>query len=394
MSLVERLSESLKRNDFILLVLSRPLSPSASSHKVTVRPVDLKDGRHYQWVTRAGSQERHENLAVDEFLERAGQAFGTAFGDVHLYTSHADVTARAQRNGQVKWKTKPPTKAAVVVAAHDREKNYLIPAGKPCPFLAEIGVMTPSGQVRASMSAKFRQINRYLEFIDDILPVLPTDRPIRVVDFGCGKSYLTFALHHFLTAIHRRTVQITGLDLKDDVIAHCTDVAARLRCVGLEFRSGAIADYRPAGPVDAAISLHACDTATDDAIAAAITWNCRAIFAVPCCQREIHRLLRPDSVPGLTDYGLFRDRFAALATDALRAQFLEAAGYKTQVLEFIDLEHTPKNILIRALRRDEPDDSARIVAREKLAKLKSLLGITTWRLEEALAERCLVVPAS
>lgn len=382
MTLAEKLAEAIQRGDFILLVLSRSRS-SSSAHKITVRAVDLREGRRYQWITRAGTQERHENLTAEEFLERAGQAFGTAFGDAHLYTKQADFTARSFGGGKVKWKTKPPSKAAVPAATHNREKEYLIPAGKPCPFLAEIGVMTPSGQVKSTMSAKFRQINRYLEFVDDILPHLPADRPIRIVDFGCGKSYLTFALHHFLTAIHERTVHITGLDLKEDVIAHCSEIATRLNCAGLEFRSGAIADYRPDGEVDLAISLHACDTATDDALAAAIAWNCRVIFAVPCCQHEIHQQLRPNSIPGLTDFGLIRERFAALATDALRAQFLETAGYKTQVLEFIDLEHTPKNILIRAVRRTEPVESARTAAREKITKLKSLLGIDTWRLEEA-----------
>ncbi len=382
MTLTARLAEALERNEFILLVLSRALSPSAASHKVTARPVDLKEGRRYQWITRAGSQERHENLTVDAFLERTGQAFGTAFGDAHLYTKHADLTARTS-GGKVKWKTKPPTKADTKVAAHNREKEYLLPAGKPCAFLAEIGVMTPSGQVRATMSAKFRQINRYLEFVADILPHLPSDRPIRVVDFGCGKSYLTFALHHFLTVVHGRSARITGLDLKQDVIADCAAISQRLNCEGLEFRAGDIASYQADGPVDLAISLHACDTATDDALAAAIAWNCRVIFAVPCCQHEIHQRLKPASIPGLTDFGLIRERFAALATDALRAQFLEAAGYKTQVLEFIDLEHTPKNILIRAVRRTEAEDSARSAAREKIASLKSLLGIATWRLESS-----------
>lgn len=380
-SLHERVGEALQRDDFLLLVLSRPLTDSMAAHKITVRPVELREGRRYQWIVRAGSQERHENLTADDFLHRIEQAFGTAFGDAHLYTKQTDISGRAFGNGKVKWKTKPPTKAAAAPAKHNREKQYLIPANQPCAFLAEIGVMTPTGQVRSTMSAKFRQINRYLEFIDDILPSLPPDGVIRVVDFGCGKSYLTFALHHFLTATHRRKVHITGLDLKADVIAHCADVASRLNCEGLEFRAGEIATYQPEGPVDLAISLHACDTATDDALAAAIRWNCRVIFAVPCCQHEIHRHLRPDSIPGLTDFGLIRERFAALATDALRAQCLESAGYKTQMLEFIDLEHTPKNILIRAVKRTDPDEPARGKSRQKISNLKSILGIEAFRLE-------------
>lgn len=386
-SLSDRLQDALQRDDFLLLVLSRPLSPSAGSHKITVRPVELADGRRYQWTTRSGSQERHDNLTAQGFIERAAQAFGTAFGDAHLYTKQADVSGRAQGGGRVRWKVKPPTKSPAAVVEHNREKQYLIPAGKPCPFLAEIGVMTASGQVRATMSAKFRQINRYLEFIEDILPHLPADRPIRVVDFGCGKSYLTFALHHLLTAIHQRRVQITGLDLKTDVIAQCSAVAEELHCHGLEFHAGDIAGYRPEGPVDLAISLHACDTATDDALAAAVAWNCRVIFAVPCCQHEMNQTLRSDTIPGLTGFGLIRERFAALATDALRAQYLEAVGYKTQVLEFIDLEHTPKNLLIRAVKRGEAEHAARVRALEKIANLKTLLQLDTFRLDAMLEPR-------
>lgn len=381
-TLSQRLSEAIERQGFVLLVLSRSRSALTATHKVTVRPIELREGVRYQWITRSGSQERHENLTPEEFTQRAGQAFGTAFGDAHLFTKQGDFTGKAFGNGKVRWKLKPPSKAAAEPAPHNREKNYLIPAGTPCPFLAEIGVMTATGQVRSTMSAKFRQINRYLEFLEDILPALPADGPIRIVDFGCGKSYLTFALHHFLTVVYERTVQITGLDLKADVIAHCSQVAEKLGCAGLEFRAGDIATFRPDGPVHLAISLHACDTATDDGLAAAIAWDSRVILAVPCCQHEVHQMLRPGSVPGLTDFGLLRERFAALATDALRAQYLEASGYRTQVLEFIDMEHTPKNVLLRAVKRTDPDRPARETAAKKIESLKSLLGIPTWRLEQ------------
>ena len=381
-TLRDRVNEAIRRNDFLLLVFSQPLSPMAPAHKVSVRPVELQEGRRFQWASRSGAQERHENLSVKLLLERCEQVFGTAFGDAHLFTRQGDFTARAFGPNKVKWKIKPPSKAAVETTSHNREKNYLLPAGVPCPFLTEIGVMTPAGQVRSTMSAKFRQINRYLEFINDILPSLPAEGTLRIVDFGCGKSYLTFALHHFLTQAHHRSVHLTGLDLKDDVIAHCSEIAKKLNCVGLEFRAGDIASYQPEGPVHLAISLHACDTATDDALAAAIAWNCRVILAVPCCQHEVQQNMRADAVPGLTEFGLFRERFASLATDALRAQFLEAAGYKTQILEFIDLEHTPKNVLIRAVQRTAPDGPAREAATQKIGSLKTLLGIESWRLEQ------------
>jgi SAM-dependent methyltransferase len=406
-----QLADAISRGEFRLLVLSRPLSPSSGRHQAAVRPVQLRDGLTFQWTTRQGTQERHENLAANELIERVRRAFGVAYGDAHLFTDRGDFTVRLN-GGEAKWKAKPPSKAGAPPAPHNRPKNYLIPEGKPCPFLHEIGVMTAAGQVRASQAAKFRQINRYLEFIEDILPALPAD-PIRVVDFGCGKSYLTFALHYLLTEIHRRDVQITGLDLKEDVIAQCSAISRKLNCAGLEFRAGDIASFSQESRVqspepeetakageqpniagsrltaldsrlDLAISLHACDTATDDALAAAIDWGCRVVLAAPCCQHEIHQRMSADAVPGLTEFGLFRERFAAMATDALRAQFLDACGYKTQVLEFIETEHTPKNVLLRAVLRKTRDAEAESAARQKLARLKELLGIETWRLEERI----------
>jgi SAM-dependent methyltransferase len=230
--------------------------------------------------------------------------------------------------------------------------------------------MTAGGQVRRSMMHKFRQINRFLELVDDIVPSLETGRELRVVDFGCGKSYLTFALHHLLTAIHGRAVRIIGLDRKSDVVRHCAEIAGRLECRGLEFREGDIAGHQESEPVDLAVSLHACDTATDDALAQALRWQSRVILAVPCCQHELARSMASRELAALSRHGILHERFAALATDALRALVLEISGYSTQVVEFIDLEHTAKNVLIRAVRRDRDDPSLRDA---RLAEYKALL---------------------
>jgi SAM-dependent methyltransferase len=244
--------------------------------------------------------------------------------------------------------------------------------------------MTPEGQVKSSMTHKFRQINRFLELVDDIVPALETGRTLRVVDFGCGKSYLTFALHYLLTEIHERAVRIVGLDRKPDVVRHCADLARRLDCAGLEFREGDIAGHHEAESVDLAVSLHACDTATDDALAQAIRWKSQVILAVPCCQHEFARLIEGRELAPLIGHGILRERFAAIATDALRSLVLEIEGYATQVVEFIDLEHTAKNILIRAVRRDHPDARQRAVRLEEYQALKRLLGIEAPALEQAL----------
>jgi len=248
----------------------------------------------------------------------------------------------------------------------------------------EIGVMLPDGQIRSAMYHKFRQINRYLEFVNDILPNLPAEGALNVVDFGCGKSYLTFALHHLLTRIHHREVSIVGLDIKDEVIADCNRIAQVLGCAGLRFEVGRIESFCPSGHVHLAVSLHACDTATDEALAGAIRWNCEVILAVPCCQHELNDTLDKNILSGLTEYGILRERFASMATDALRAKFLEWKGYRTQILEFIDLEHTPKNLLLRAIRRSGAmdDDESRRTAYEHL---KKDLGLASWHLENVMS---------
>ncbi|HEY2253530.1 MAG TPA: SAM-dependent methyltransferase, partial [Planctomycetaceae bacterium] len=236
----------------------------------------------------------------------------------------------------------------------------------------------------SSKTHKFRQINRFLELVNDIVPALESDRTLRVVDFGCGKSYLTFALHHLLTEIHGRTVQIVGLDKKADVVRHCSDLAGRLNCAGLEFREGDIAEHQESSQVDLAVSLHACDTATDDALAQAIRWKSRVILAVPCCQHEFAGQINGREVAPLIGHGILRERFAAIATDALRSLVLEIAGYATQVVEFIDMEHTAKNILIRAVKRQHADPRQRAGQLEQYRELKRLLGIDALAIERAL----------
>ena len=243
---------------------------------------------------------------------------------------------------------------------HNRTKNYLIPEGKPAPFFVLLGVMTAEGKVVASKYDKFRQINRFLEFIDDIIPSVMraagTSRPLRIIDFGSGKSYLTFALHYYLKEIKKIDALITGLDLKKDVVAYCNKTAAALGAEGLDFAAGDIASYADGDKADIVITLHACDTATDYALAYAVNCGCKAILSVPCCQHELNAALDKNTADAafapLLKYGIIKERFAALATDALRAEYLEKAGYDVKLLEFIALEHTPKNILIRAVKRE------------------------------------------
>lgn len=387
--LPREIADAIDGRTCLALVLSgrRPRAP-LDADRITLRPIIHRGEPAYQLAIRAGSRESHENLSPADARRRVENLFGEAFEHCHAFTERADYHARSRSAGQVKLTEGPPSRRrADEPESHNRAKRRLIPEGVPCPFLAEIGVMTPAGQVRAAMARKFRQINRFLELVDDIVPQLP-DGPLEIVDFGCGKSYLTFALDHLLRSIRGRQVHIVGLDLKHDVIAECRRVAERLGLIHIEFHVGDIATYEPPGRVDLAVSLHACDTATDAALARAIHWETPVILAVPCCQHELARTIDAPQLAPLLRHGILKERFAALATDTLRAEVLEQRGYRTQVVEFIDLEHTAKNLLIRAVRRKgPPSDSAASAGTGRMdeyRRFKELLGVTEFHLERSL----------
>lgn len=322
---------------------------------------------------------------LDEFIkENAGKTFKNCV----IRTESEETTILANKKGEITTLKKKitgtdgfsaqknggknaGTAMNILSKSANRTKNYLIPEGTPVPFLVLLGIMTPEGKIISSKYDKFRQINRFLEFLDDILPAVTGQikgRTLRIADFGCGKSYLTFAVHYFLTEIKKIDAEIIGLDLKRDVIEYCSRTAERLNLKGLSFDTGNIADYSYKNEPDIVITLHACDTATDYALDYAVKHGYRAILSVPCCQHELNAQLdenkkrwkAENSVPQefepLLKYGLIKERFASLATDALRAEYLEKSGYSVQILEFIDMEHTPKNLLIRALKKNPSAD--------------------------------------
>jgi SAM-dependent methyltransferase len=386
---LEILQKSLLDGYCALLVLSRKIRQSVEPcDKISIRPVVVQRHRMYQLTLHHADKVTHENLSPPDTAARVMKLFGSVFLDATLYASEGDFSFRSLPNGTIHLSRKPPTKSATAGSGstHNRAKGHLIPEGIPCPFLIEIGVMTPEGKVRQSMTRKFRQINRFLEFVEDIVPALEShsDRELRVVDFGCGKSYLTFAIHHLLTQIHRRKVRIIGLDRKLDVMRHCSEIAERLQCRGLEFRHGDISAHQETERIDLAVSLHACDTATDDALLQAIHWQSQVILAVPCCQHELARQIHnPDWSP-LLRHGILKEHLSSLATDSLRALALEARGYATQVMEFIDLEHTAKNLLIRAVRRPPTNDGKDIARREEYQAFRRLLGIESTAVDRLL----------
>ena len=355
--------------------------------RFTVRPTTVKGTLVYQWAARTDGRETHENLAPAATGARIRELLGSLYGRAHVFTLDADWEVSVAADGRLRVRSGRPTRTPVPLE-HNRAKAHLLPEHEPTPFLVEIGVMTPAGKVKAAKQSKFRQINRFLELVNDVIPELPADGMLRVVDFGSGKSYLTFALYHLLTRVHGRSVHILGLDRRADVIADCRRIAAKLGCPGLEFRVGEIGDEPEEGTVDLAVSLHACDTATDDALARAVAWRAAVILAVPCCQHELAPKIHMPQLDPLHHQGILHAQFASLATDALRAQALEACGYKTQVVEFIELEHTAKNLLLRAVRRPETDGPSAGAALESYRQLKQSLGLDDVATDGILGALC------
>lgn len=386
------INSSLRDGSFCKAVLSKPVKKSWDGpSRIDARPVTIKGERRVQLTQRIGSQDHHQNLSAEETAEMLLNQLKNHFLDIFVVTSSGEYTARFSRKGvcrlQIK-ELKSDSDTQPTGTSHNRTRNYLIPDGVPCPFLIATGVMTTEGNVRAKHYRKFRQINRYVEIVRDIVSQLPENETIRIVDFGCGKSYLTFATHHLLTNILNRRVDIKGLDQRPDVVATCQKIANELKLKDLTFQQSLIADYKPDQHIHLVISLHACDTATDDALANAVQWNSEVILAVPCCQHELAAGLNKVAEPVFSDSGILHERFASLATDALRAQWLQVAGYETSVMEFIDMEHTAKNLLIKAIRRPE---SASLVPAEtamtRIAEFQRRLGIPPLRLETQLKRK-------
>ena len=326
--------------------------------KIKIENSEGKTGYYVEMFTE--KQVFHKHFTEGELEAFIKQHAGTTFKNCIERTDTEEITILGNKKGKITRLVKK-IEASVSTQA-STEKNYIIKEGVPVPFLVVLGVMTAEGKVVASRYSKFRQINRFLEFVNDVLPyVVNEGQPVRVADFGCGKSYLTFAVHYFLTEIKKVPCQIEGLDLKKDVIDFCNQTAGKLGLENLNFRVGNISDYSGATDPDIVMTLHACDTATDFALQYAVGRNAKAILSVPCCQHQINtqitnnrkgNIKQPDSpLEPILKHGLLREKFSSLLTDALRAEWLEQQGYKVQLLEFIDEEHTPKNSLIRAVKK-------------------------------------------
>ena len=327
--------------------------------RVRIRPVLIKEKLMFQCTKTLGPKEFHENHEKIETIVLAEEWLLNGFRQLQLESMKGTVNILVSKKGKctIKEKINENIKNSCSgqegcrdqELTHNRKKRYILEEGKPVDFLVDLGVMTKEGKIVHARYDKFRQINRFLEFIEDILPRLAKDREVTILDFRCGKSYLTFAMYYYLHELKKYDVRIIGLDLKEDVIANCSRLGKKYGYEKLSFYQGDIASYEGVNQVDMVVTLHACDTATDFALAKAVSWGASVILSVPCCQHELNGQIANEVLAPVFSYGVLKERMAALMTDGLRAQMLECAGYDTQILEFIDMEHTPKNLLIRAV---------------------------------------------
>lgn len=371
--LEERLADLCSGGELIRMIFSGKRKKSVEYNKVSIRPVEISGQVLLQAEYTYDKKVTHENLSCREAAALALQLVAEDFKQVNAFTLSEDVQILASKPEKARITTKPATKGMPSLA-HNKTKNYIIADGVPCDFLIRLGVMDQEGKVLQKHYSKFRQINRYLEIVEDVFPYLPGNRTLKIIDFGCGKAYLTFALYYYLKIVKNRDVKIIGLDLKKDVIRFCNKIASDLHYDGLEFLMGDIADYT-SDHADMVVTLHACDTATDYALINAVSWNTKVILSVPCCQHELFSQIENDIHQPMLKYGILKDRLTEYLTDGLRGLKLEAAGYEVAMIEFTSLEHTARNIMIKAIKTGSSDNPRAIRAQDEYEALRDFYHV-------------------
>lgn len=338
----------------------------------------------FQASSFVGTQVFHENHTKQEMICEILSLMEHDFKQLALTSETVSATVLVSKKGTVTVKQRREKPAGgenrdKTDLSHNKEKQYILKENVPVPFLIDLGVQTKEGKIIRSKYDKFRQINRFLEFIEDVLPALPSGERVTILDFGCGKSYLTFAMYYFLKELRGYDIEIVGLDLKKDVIRNCNALAEKYGYDTLHFQEGDISRYEGKTRIDMVVTLHACDTATDYAIAKAIAWDAKVILSVPCCQHELNRQIRCQELAPVLKYGILKDRLSAIFTDAIRANLMEIYGYETQVMEFIDMSHTPKNVLLRGIKTNgmKKKGTSLVEIEEMLSRLHSTQTLMT-----------------
>lgn len=371
MDFSELLNQFINKN-LVDIILSNPKNKEGAS-KIKIRPVLLQNNLSYQATSYVGKQVLHENYDETGIRHQLTKWMIEDYKQGQFLMDDRSATVLSGKKGNLTIKVKKETSIKRVQAplSHNRSKKYILEEGIAVPFLVDLGVMTKEGKIVHAKYDKFRQINRFLEFVEDILPQLDKNKKQNIIDFGCGKSYLTFAMYYYLKVLKGYDIRVIGLDLKKDVITHCQKLAEDYGYTDLKFLVGDIASYEGMEEVDMVVTLHACDTATDHALYKAVKWGAKVILSVPCCQHEANSQIASDTLKPILQYGILKERMAALFTDGIRANLLEECGYKSQILEFIDMEHTPKNLLIRAVK----ENSGKQQEKKNVRELEEFLSV-------------------
>lgn len=378
MNYLEIIKELLTKNEIISIVLSGKENKNLEYNKIDIKPFEKEGQIIYQFAYVYEKKTTHENVESTDFLGKIEEAF-EGFKQMIAFAVENDYQMLKNKKGVKVIKNKASKKQGELL--HNRKKNYIIPEDEPCKFLEILGVMNDKGKVFKDKYDKFRQINKYLEFIRDLTPELQKNKTIRIVDFGSGKAYLTFALYYYIREVLGVEAEITGIDLKKDVVEFCNETSKKMGYNNLKFLWGDIKTFTEFENIDMIVTLHACDIATDMAIAQGVKWKSRIIMVVPCCQHEIFTQIQNDGMSPLLKHGILKERISSLVTDAARGNLLEVVGYNVQFVEFIDMEHTPKNIMIRAVYNGEKNEKAL----EEYKKYKEFWNINPY-LEKSLKE--------
>lgn len=379
---LEFITAAGKKEQLVKLTLGGKRNKESDLKNVFIKPVVLKTGNKLSFVYRHYTNDITKNFDAAEAIAVIDKLLKEDFYNADLFTTVNDYQL-LQQNEKVKIITKPASHTNNILQQHDKQKQRIIKASNNI-YLHKLGITTHDGVIKKDMQDKYKQINRYTEIIDGIVKDLPFKKSIDVVDMGSGKGYLTFALYDYLTNTLHQQASITGIEMRPDLVNTCNGIATAANFTDLHFVKGTIADATLPSS-DILIALHACDTATDDAIYKGIQANAKVIIVAPCCHKQIRKQMKPDNVlSSITKHGILLERQAEMVTDSIRALLLEANGYKTKVFEFINLEHTPKNVMIVGV-KNESIPATQNESIEKVKALKALFNIEQHYLEKLLA---------
>lgn len=380
---LNRLRDSLEQNTFVKLLLGKYRGQESELKRIIVRKLSIKGQQCLSLTYCYKTKEITKNTALGAGIETIGELLGDPFMSAHLFSLTEDVQMAFSQKGKCTWSCSKASNSVVPSEKHDREKERLLDLGNP--FLTALGVTDEKHRIIPSKARKWKQINKFLEIFQHAFMSsrIAKTKDVHVVDFGSGKGYLTFAIHELLRNAHDVQAQVTGIELRDDLVHFCNGVAKKLELDGMCFYQGDVGSYAPEA-IHIMIALHACDTATDQAIYLGIRSGAEIIMCAPCCHKQIRQqLCSPEVLEPVLQYGVHLGQEAEMVTDSLRALLLEAHGYRTQLLEFVSLEHTSKNKMLLAVKRDTTVDWEDLLL--KVDKIKDFYGIREHCLETLLS---------